>query len=571
MNDVVIPVRETLRAHINTTIGGEEGEFLKGLMIGDKGGLSPATRDAFMVSGVAHVLAVSGSNVAVVAAALMVLLMLLRIPRPFFPIPVGAGIILYMLVSGSQPSVLRATIMALILLIASWRGWRGNGLNAVGLAALVMYAMDCRQLFDAGFTLSFGAVLSILLLYPGLDALIGRWNATGVLSRGMQNALRLAAVSGVSAIGTLPLTAVQFGRVSVVGLVANIPVVPVTGWSVVLGLCSTGAGLISIWAGDALAAVNAIFLRLTLWFVGVCAAMPGGAIDMYWFSPVYALPLLGLLGVWYHHRDPMERNVWAIGTLATLAVLVWLPADADAAPGSIRVSFIDVGQGDAALVEHPDGGALLIDTGPVPADTRSGIVPFLLRRGISELDAVIVTHAHDDHAGGLRAVCSTFTVRRLLAGGMCRPGDTIHWKSDCRVQVLSGEVTADSALLRKMNANRNSIVVRLVYGCTSFLFAGDAESAEEERMVEAYGGALHASVLKVGHHGSAAGTSDVWLRAVDPSMAVISVGRMNRFGHPARATLQRLDACGIEVHRTDHEGAVLMMSDGEIVRILEWH
>lgn len=138
------------------------------------------------------------------------------------------------------------------------------------------------------------------------------------------------------------------------------------------------------------------------------------------------------------------------------------------------------------------------------------------------------------------------------------------------MQVLSGEVTADSVLLRRMNANRNSIVVRLVYGRTSFLFAADAESAEEERMVAAYGGSLHASVLKVGHHGSAAGTSEAWLRAVAPPVAVISVGRMNRFGHPARTTLQRLEAHGIEVRRTDQEGAVMMVSDGEAVRILEW-
>ena len=570
MRDVVIPLREGLRSHINTTIGGEEGEFLKGLMIGDRGGLAPSTRDAFMVAGVAHILAVSGGNVAVVSAALVVLLLLLRIPRSLFPLPLSVGLILYMLISGTQPSVVRATIMAFIMLVASSGGWRGNGLNALGLAALVMYAMDVRQLFDAGFTLSFGAVLSILLLYPGLDAIIGRWKSSTLPARWLRGALQLAAVSAASSIGTLPLTAVQFGRVSVVGLIANIPVVPVTGWSVVLGLCSAGMGSFVPWAGEALGAVNFVFLRGTLWFVGMCASLPGASLDMYWFDPVYAIPLLATLGTWYHRKDPAERNFWAIGALAAMCFVLWLPRDTDHTRELLRISFIDVGQGDAALLEHPGGGALLIDTGPVPVDTRSGIVPFLLRRGIHALDAVIITHAHDDHAGGLRSVCSTFTVGRVLTGAQCRPGDTIMWKSDCRLQVLSGRVTTDSVLLSQMNANRTSIVVRLVYGRTAFVFAADAEEPEEDRMVGAFGSGLRSAVLKVGHHGSAAGTSDAWLDAVAPSLAVISVGRLNKFGHPARRTIARLEQHGVHICRTDLDGAVVMTSDGDTTRVLDW-
>ena len=298
--------------------------------------------------------------------------------------------------------------------------------------------------------------------------------------------------------------------------------------------------------------------------------MPGGSFGMYWFSPMYAFPLMGVLGVLYHVRDPGERKLWLIGTVASVAIIVWIPDDPGEAGEQLHVSFIDVGQGDAALIEHPDGSAMLIDTGPVPADTRSGIIPFLLRRGIGELDVVVITHGHDDHAGGLRAVCSTFTVRRIVTGPSCTPGDTIRWKPDCRVQVVSGQVTADTALLRRMNANRNSIVLRVVYGRTAFLFAADAEQEEEQRMIHAYGDVLRSCVLKVGHHGSAAGTSGPWLETVVPDVAVISVGRMNKFGHPAPATMQRMVSRGIEIRRTDVDGAVLMVSDGVSVRTLDW-
>lgn len=567
---VIIPMRTGLRGHVDAAIGGEEGEFLKGLMIGDRGGLSPRIKDAFLVAGVAHVLAVSGSNVAVVAAALVVGLMLFRIPRPFFPVPVAAGIILYMLISGTQPSVVRATIMALVMLAASHRGWRGNGLNAVGLAALVMYAIDVRQLFDAGFLLSFGAVLSIILLYPRLDEYIGRWKGGGRVGNGARAALRLAAVSGVSALGTLPLTAVQFGRVSVVGLLANIPVVPVTGWSVVLGLCSAALSLVSDWAAGSLAALNGLFLWCTLRFVEFCASVPAASFDTYWFYPLYSFPLLAVLAALYHAQDPGERKTWMLLALTSVVVLVWLPARADQYRRCLKVSFIDVGQGDAALIEHPDGGALLIDTGPLPADVRSGLIPFMLRRGISVLDAVVITHPHDDHAGGLRGVCSTFTVRRILTGKDCRAGETIPWRSDCRLQVLCSVATTDTAVLRRMNANRSSIVLRLVYGRTAFVFAADAELPEEEQMVRAYGHTLHAGLLKVGHHGSAAGTGDDWLGAVSPGIAVISVGRMNKFGHPAHVTLDRLERRGVEIRRTDEEGAVLCVTDGDSIAVIDW-
>jgi competence protein ComEC len=174
MRQVVVPARRALLAHIEGYVGGEEGELLKGLMIGERGGLTPALRNAFLISGVAHILAVSGSNVAVVAAAVLAFLLLLRIPRRAHPWGVAGALLFYMLLTGSQPSVVRATIMGLVALAVSGRGARGNPLNAVGIAALIMYSIDARQLFDSGFQLSFAAVLSIVVLIES-DLLIRAW------------------------------------------------------------------------------------------------------------------------------------------------------------------------------------------------------------------------------------------------------------------------------------------------------------------------------------------------------------------------------------------------------------
>jgi competence protein ComEC len=554
MCTLVVPVRNALLAHIDRQIGGEEGEFLKGLMIGERGGLTQQMCNAFLVSGVAHILAVSGSNVAVVAAALVAVLLLLRVPRRMHAVPVAAGLLLYMVLTGSQPSVVRATIMALVVLVVSCRGIRGNPLNAVGIAALIMYGLDPRQLFDMGFQLSFAAVLSIVLLYPRVMRHVRLGNGRGWFYRSVRAGLGVAVVSLVASVGTFPLTAGAFGQVSLIGVLANIIVVPVSGWSVVLGLLSAALDPVSSNAAGSLCALNAVALSFTLHVVRICAELPCAAMSTGWFEPLYALPFLGLLGTAYHAGNPPLRRCWCLFALLTANVAAYVPGRTEREPGTFAVTYVDVGQGDAILLEHPDGGSVLIDTGPVPFNSRGGLVPFLQRQGIATLDIVLVTHPHDDHTGGLTAVCSVLTVRKLVTYDSAEGGTVIDWKPDCRLQVLYALPRAPTGEQGAPDPNRLSVVVRLVYGNTAFLFAADAEQEEEERLIAAYGAGLESTVLKVGHHGSASATTADWLDAVRPAHAIISVGRRNRFGHPADAVLRRLQERGIAVARTDEDG-----------------
>ncbi|MCC6397645.1 MAG: MBL fold metallo-hydrolase, partial [Bacteroidetes bacterium] len=230
----------------------------------------------------------------------------------------------------------------------------------------------------------------------------------------------------------------------------------------------------------------------------------------------------------------------------------------------------DVGQGDAILLEHPDGRTAMIDTGPVPFDERSGLVPFLKRRGIEELDLVVITHPHDDHSGGLPLVRRSIGVKQLITHATAQPGTLIAWKEDCRLQVLNAVARIDTVENPGRDLNRLSVVIRLVYGETAFIFAADAEHFEESRMIGVFGEGLRSTVLKVGHHGSRAATTGGWLDVIRPAYAIISVGRHNKFGHPSPLVLRRLRERGIVVLRTDEEGAVMMVSDGKRVRREEW-
>jgi competence protein ComEC len=260
--------------------------------------------------------------------------------------------------------------------------------------------------------------------------------------------------------------------------------------------------------------------------------------------------------------------------------------------------MIDVGQGDAILVEFPGGETLLVDTGPLTLAGNAGkktVLPFLKRKGIRAIDILLITHPDADHCGGAAFIIRSLPVGRVIesdAGGRTVVYGSYHAAARARGSLLSlawrGENitaaqcarlyvlwpgrgrTASISPSRRGGSNNASIVFKLVYGDVSFLFTGDAEKESEIRMIRSFGGFLRSTVLKVAHHGSDSGTSQEFLDAVHPDIALVSVGLHNRFRHPSRALLRRLDAAGVRVLRTDREGAVVLATDGRSVRELPW-
>ena len=316
-------------------------------------------------------------------------------------------------------------------------------------------------------------------------------------------------------------------------------------------------------------------------------------------------------GSWSEPSSRRQRT--RLRTLATLLALLLLllplvagcPAgeqqQPSAPPPQLRVTFLDVGQGDATVIEGPTGFVAVIDGGGRPgADERTGddpgarvVVPFLRRRGISTVDLLVATHADDDHAQGLIAVTRRLSVRRALVSGFLTDGGDAHARllralRERRVPVQSarrGEVLDIGGGARlevlhpprpfltgsRSDDNENSVVLRLTYGKSRFLFTGDAGDAAEADLLRATAGrsrerGLSADVLKVGHHGSRFSTSEPFLRAVAPSIAVISAGRSNGFGHPAPEVLERLERRGARVFRTDQHGAITVTTDGVVLR-----
>jgi len=304
------------------------------------------------------------------------------------------------------------------------------------------------------------------------------------------------------------------------------------------------------------------------------------------------------------HSSPRRRRLWVL--LLTLllppATAAWLlPARPEPPDRPLRVTFLDVGQGDSAVIESPTGRVVVIDGGGRPGtNERDGsdpgsrvVVPFLRRRGVSTVDLLVATHPDDDHVQGLVAVASRLNVRAALESGFeeegkgkapaagrlrallrarrvpvrrATRGQSIDIGGGARLEVLGPPEPLLSG--SPSDANENSVVLRLVYGRARVLFTGDAGGAAESDLLRALPpSALRADVLKAGHHGSRHSTSEEFLAAVRPSAAILSSGKNNLYGHPSPQVMDRLARGGVRAFRTDRQGAITVETDGRRVRV----
>jgi len=278
-----------------------------------------------------------------------------------------------------------------------------------------------------------------------------------------------------------------------------------------------------------------------------------------------------------------SRRFLALAALA--AALIWAFALWPREP-TLTVTFLDVRQGDSALIQTPGGKTILIDAGGGGYDVGSRVVaPFLRNNGIRTLDILVMTHPHQDHIGGVAGVLGSVGARIVLDSGVSHPSPVyeralrlIKRRSIRYVQARRGQriELPDGVTLDTLNpgpkqsggiaVNDQSVVLRMRYKRASFLFAGDADRDAEDSMLR-YCGDIRSAVLKVGHHGSREATSELWLKAVRPRIAVISVGRLNQFGHPAPETLQRLTDSGVRIFRTDTDGAITITTNGKDLNV----
>jgi competence protein ComEC len=572
-----LAVRARVHLAVQRHLPPVSGALLEGLLLGDRRALPPPLLADFRAAGVFHVLAISGFNVGLVATAALVVLRVVRLPGRSAAVTALFVLVGFAAVVGGQPSVLRATVMAGLVLVGRLLDRESRTWNSLAAALVLLLAWEPDALADPGLQLSFAATAGIVHLAPSIAArLPARW------PRALAAAV---AVSAGAQLAVTPLMLAHFSQLSLVGVVANLLVVPLAAALTTLGLLAVVVAAVS----DLLA--HALFQTLWLLLLGLrhvvraFAAVPGAVLHLP-APPPGALLAAGVALVMLPLARTLRGRLGA-GALAAVAAAATLWAYLP--DGRLHVVMLDVGQGEAILVRTPDGRALLVDTGgggPGRSDRGERVIlPALRRRGIHHLAALVLTHGDPDHAGGLASLLEGVAIDEVwvpagsedaawqapvLAAGVPREslarGDR-RWVGPVLVTTLHPPVPAAGP--PAWRGNDGSLVLRLEWGLASVVLTGDAGVRAEHALLD-HRLPLAAPILKVGHHGSRHGTSSPFVTAVAPRLALVSAGSRNPFGHPDPAALARLDEAGAAIYRTDADGAVEVVSDGARLTVRRW-
>ena len=614
-----------------------ETGMMQAVLIGETAKLEKVWTTEYRATGTFHALVISGAHVAVLAAFFLFLLRLCFVPQGAALCFTTLAAWVYALVTGWQAPVVRSAAGFTLFTLGRFLYRKGQLMNLLAAVAIGFLVFDPEQMFEASFQLSFLAVAFLAAFaVPWIE------HSTGPMARALSDLsdaardphfaaraaqfrveMRLLAetvtlatrlperwagfavvapartafffhdlivTSAVIQFGLAPLMAMYFHRVSFSGLSANAFVVPLLGLVVPIGFVAIFTG--STWAAELAGWLLAVSQRAVAWHAHW---------EPNWRIPTPPVWLLAAFAAALILTAFLPRS-WRIVKIASLAgavvfftLLVWHPFAPAVTPGWLEMTVIDVGQGDSILLAFPDGKLMLVDAGGIPSfgnrpktglDIGEDVVsPYLWSRSIRTLDVVALSHAHDDHMGGLRAVCENFHVRELWTGAT---PESPEWTQLRDLEIARGvkivplvqgrrfvyggvnvDVLAPLAQYVPAAAPRNndSLVLRLDYGRRSFILSGDVERPIEKALV-AENLIQPADVLKIAHHGSKTSTSAPFLDLVHPAFAVISAGFENSYGHPHPDVLGRLADHRTATYRTDKMGLITIRTDGQHIEVI---
>ncbi len=566
----------------------EDAAAIFAMLFGGYGGLQNELMEAFVSTGLVHILSVSGSHISLIAAVMAWLGMALRLSKGLMAVLVIGVIVVYSLLAGCVPPVIRSAIMGALAFVALSLDRERDARRILLLTGLFMLAVSPLLLFHISFQLSFLATAGLLYLAPVLRGWLKARHLGDFVSTGL-------AITMAAQLATLPVLAWYFNQLSLSSLLANMTIAPIVELIIVVGLFGGIIAFLLPFMGKIVYAGDSLLLGLVYEMARWMAKLPG--------SMIWIPTLQGWAGVAYYALlgyavldKPWQEKVWGFlqarrqyFLLAVLALLLFLGGRQLAHRGEMILAAVDVGQGDALVLQTPKGRVLLFDTGGTRDEEfdigERVLVPYLRHYGMNRVEAVFLSHAHADHAEGTGAVLRRLSVGKVYTAweGRGEYAKSFHMsEADPRLNKLEPakqgtameldgvrvEVLYAPEVLPSGTGNEASNVYKITYGEASFLITGDLTKENEQVILaEQPEGKLRSTVLKVGHHGSDTSSSEEFLQAVRPSYAVICVGANNSFGHPKAKVLERLQGVGAEILRTDQKGEIKFCTDGRTMRV----
>ncbi len=573
---------------INTYFSGDEAGLLRGMLLSDKTGFSDEFYQKLTDTGMVHITVASGLHVNCVLAVLLWILFACRV-RKRYAYPAAIVVLwAFAFLQGMTPSIVRAVVMTSIFLVGELLSRDYDRKNTLYLTAFVMLLYDPFTIFSVGFQLSFGAVLGIILFAAPIDNALVRVVRFRKLSS-------LISVSIAAQLLILPVLAFYFNKISVYSVLANLLIVPVLTVTLGLGFLLFAVSGFGPAVGSVVAFVLGLFVKYILGVIHVVSILPFSTVDIFtmniWKMLVYYLLLAAL---YFVLMKKGRRTVFTTLGLSTTLVVCLLVTGAYT--GSLlRVTFLNVGQGDAALIQIPGGKTVVIDGGGSSPVSKTDLgetlfVPYLKRNGVNTIDYAILSHYNKDHAQGIAAAVRTMEVKNLILPYR-KNGEDMEYKEEIErtarekgVNILYfkegdrldiGDThfvafapTQRNAENRAFSENNKSLVLKLTYGETSFLFTGDIE-LEAESKVANYGDAIRADVLKVAHHGSKTSSTAKFIKTCAPKYAIISEGKDNVYGFPARETINTLVKNEVDIYQTSECGDIRFYVDAEEIKWID--
>lgn len=561
---IIYPVRNYCSDVIDKYIGGSEGEFLKGMVIGERSGITKQAKEDFINAGVAHIIAVSGLHVGYVLICISLLLTLVPLKYKYKIFILILSLILYMNLTGNSPSTVRAVIMASIFLLSRLLQRKPNPYSVLSFAALVILILAPVQLFDASFILSFSAVISIVLLFPRLEKPVARFlkfEGKNLFVTPLRAIVSYLLITLSAFIGLLPVTAIMFERLSLVSVFTNLIVVPLSTLVLAVGFLLILVSLVSSWFASIIASSASPILYFLLQFVNYTAGLDLSYVETYSFSVLLLVSYYFLIYVLFTANKVNYKAKLALAVLL-IANFLFLDSVLNTSE-NLRVTYLDSGKSPAALFSLRGKFNVLVDAGTSGLNYTSSertLVPYLKRNGVSKIDLLIITALDFGEYKNLVYFLINFPVAGVILPSYCKP---LLESSFVKRVFKNAEVKFSDESLSTQDLYGLVLHVRdgyaeCVYGKINFIFTGGNQTAGTK-----------ADIARLNDAGTFNNYSPSFISRLSPELVVASVssGRKSRQAGIFKSVLSSV---GIQVIDLSESGAAIFESDGKTIRQIQW-